>query len=234
MVGHLSMDSEPSQETNAKVPKIVIKLKVKLPPPPDTTAKIIRTNVKHNIPKALRDGVFSKYCPDLNNAFCFVGCGEKITPFNFECGHVKSAHDEGLATLDNLRPICSRCRWIHGLKNMYDYIKECGFTPIDITQESHAASASAPASASSSQPILVPRLVDSPMHVVNESIKAISSVNKLKKESIDNEFLREAKILKYTKKIIKCWGKWYKDYTIRNRCHQMLLDLIAKMISIDP
>jgi hypothetical protein len=83
------------------------------------------------ISKALRDAVFSKYCPDYNNAYCYVGCGEKITPFNFECGHVTSCFEGGPTILENLRPICGRCNRSMGAKNLNDFIKECGFHSIE-------------------------------------------------------------------------------------------------------
>ena len=88
---------------------------------------------RHVISKALKDSVFSKYCQSYDNAFCYVGCGEKITPFNFECGHVVSINDDGETTLDNLRPICSRCNKSMGTKNMEDFIKECGFKKFPVT-----------------------------------------------------------------------------------------------------
>lgn len=80
-----------------------------------------------SMPKALKEAVFRKYCESLDNAMCFVGCGEKITPFNFECGHVIAHVDGGPSTIDNLRPVCSRCNRSMGVKNMDDFIRECGF-----------------------------------------------------------------------------------------------------------
>jgi hypothetical protein len=82
------------------------------------------------IPKAVRTAVFLKYCPDFNNAFCYVGCGEKITPFNFECGHVISDYDGGETTLENLRPICGQCNGSIGTRNLEKFITEYGFKKI--------------------------------------------------------------------------------------------------------
>jgi hypothetical protein len=89
---------------------------------------ITSTPVKRKaIPKSLRDNVFSTYCKSYDDAQCFTGCGEKITPFNFECGHVIAVECGGMNTIENLRPICSRCNKSMGIKNMNDFIKECGF-----------------------------------------------------------------------------------------------------------
>lgn len=80
-----------------------------------------------SINKALRGVVFSKYNPSYDNAYCYVGCGEKITPFNFECGHVIAFSNGGETTLSNLRPICGCCNKSMGSQNMEDFIKQYGF-----------------------------------------------------------------------------------------------------------
>lgn len=90
-------------------------------------SEIIKKTTKTIIPKALRDTVFTTYCKSYDNAQCFVGCGDKITPFNFECGHVVSEHNGGKTTIENLRPVCGRCNRSMGTKNMYDFMKTCGF-----------------------------------------------------------------------------------------------------------
>lgn len=90
-------------------------------------SKIDTSHKRKSIPKALRDKVFSTYCSSYDNATCMVGCGEKITPFNFECGHVISVANGGGNTIENLRPICSRCNRSMGTENMDEFIKNCGF-----------------------------------------------------------------------------------------------------------
>jgi NADH:ubiquinone oxidoreductase subunit C len=100
-----------------------------------TTVPVEKVEVKRRsvIPKALRDSVFTTYNQgSYDSAYCSVGCGERITPFNFECGHVISYCHGGEAKLDNLRPICSRCNRSMGAKNMDEFIKECGFIPVKI------------------------------------------------------------------------------------------------------
>ena len=37
------------------------------------------------IPKALRVAVWNKYYQCKDNALCYVGCGEHISSFNFDC-----------------------------------------------------------------------------------------------------------------------------------------------------
>lgn len=44
---------------------------------------------KEKIPKAVRTAVWNKYVGvDNSMSVCFVGCGEKISINNFECGHI--------------------------------------------------------------------------------------------------------------------------------------------------
>jgi hypothetical protein len=82
---------------------------------------------KQSIPKALRDVVFMRYCPSFDKVYCYVGCGDKITPFDFVCGHVVSEVNGGLLTSDNLRPICNRCNHSIGTNNMREFVKKYGF-----------------------------------------------------------------------------------------------------------
>ena len=79
---------------------------------------------KQYIPKPLRDTVFSIYCQSYDNAYCYVGCREKISPFNFECGYIISPKNGGITNVDNLRPICGHCSKLMGSKNMHEFIVE--------------------------------------------------------------------------------------------------------------
>ena len=94
----------------------------------DPIQKIPGPAKRGNISKALRSAVFGRYQLSFDQAYCYVGCGGKLDPFNFECGHVSSCKEGGETTLDNLRPICERCNRSMGAKNMYLFVKECGFT----------------------------------------------------------------------------------------------------------
>jgi hypothetical protein len=100
---------------------------VNLPCKKPTKEPMDSPHKKSSIPKSLRDTVFSRYCQSYNDAHCYVGCGEKLSPFNFECGHIVPEKNGGETTIDNLRPICGRCNKSMGTKNMFDFIRDCGF-----------------------------------------------------------------------------------------------------------
>jgi 5-methylcytosine-specific restriction endonuclease McrA len=66
---------------------------------------------KKKIPLAMREQVWLVYLGD--RAFkhkCHVKwCENIITPFTFEVGHNVPESKGGATSLDNLRPICSKC-----------------------------------------------------------------------------------------------------------------------------
>ena len=65
---------------------------------------------KKSIPKALREQVWISYFGKKFQHKCHVKwCTNKITVFDFECGHNIPESKGGETTLANLRPICSRC-----------------------------------------------------------------------------------------------------------------------------
>lgn len=67
-------------------------------------------NQKAKIPKALREQVWIKYFGECFSSKCYVNwCSNVISVFNFECGHNIPESKNGKTTIDNLRPICSRC-----------------------------------------------------------------------------------------------------------------------------
>jgi hypothetical protein len=86
-----------------------------------------KVSVRPKIPKALRVAVWNRYHQDREYALCFVGCQTKITPFDFECGHVVAFANGGPTQLDNLRPICSTCNKSMGRTDMDVFIKTYGF-----------------------------------------------------------------------------------------------------------
>ena len=62
------------------------------------------------IPKALREEVWRKYIGTQYESKCtVVWCTNKITPFDYEVGHNIPHSKGGTSSVDNLRPICSRC-----------------------------------------------------------------------------------------------------------------------------
>ena len=81
---------------------------------------------RKRIPQSLRIAVWNKHIGRVYEGKCYVGCGEIITPFNFECGHIISHKENGRIELDNLVPICSTCNKSIGTKNVHTFIKEHG------------------------------------------------------------------------------------------------------------
>ena len=86
-----------------------------------------KTQESRHIPHALRACVFTTYIKDMNTAQCYVGCGARISPFNFECGHVVAVANGGKTVLDNLRPICGSCNKSMQTTNLFDFINMNGF-----------------------------------------------------------------------------------------------------------
>lgn len=62
------------------------------------------------IPKALREEVWRRYIGTKYESKCTIGwCTNTITPFDYEVGHNIPHSKGGTTTIENLRPICSRC-----------------------------------------------------------------------------------------------------------------------------
>lgn len=83
--------------------------------PPSPTCK------KH-IPHALRSQIWSFYIGlEKGTVPCFCCEDNKITPFNFECGHVVAESKGGPTDVANLRPICSTCNKSMQTKNLFEF-----------------------------------------------------------------------------------------------------------------
>jgi len=66
--------------------------------------------MKDKIPKALREQVWLVHMGKTFEKKCkIVWCENKITVFDFQCGHDIPESHGGETTLQNLVPICSRC-----------------------------------------------------------------------------------------------------------------------------
>jgi 5-methylcytosine-specific restriction endonuclease McrA len=75
-----------------------------------STRKITATEKRKAIPKALREEVWRRYIGTNYETKCTIGwCTNKITPFDYEVGHNIPHSKGGSSTIENLRPICSRC-----------------------------------------------------------------------------------------------------------------------------
>ena len=76
---------------------------------------------KKTIPKSLKKSVWIKH-----NGYNFlVDCPccklNKIDPFNFHTGHIKSEKTGGKTDIDNLIPICASCNLSMGIQNYHDF-----------------------------------------------------------------------------------------------------------------
>ena len=72
--------------------------------------KVTAIQKRTAIPKALREEVWRKYIGTQYESKCtIVWCTNKITPFDYEVGHNIPHSKGGTNSVDNLRPICSRC-----------------------------------------------------------------------------------------------------------------------------
>ncbi len=66
--------------------------------------------IKQKIPKALREQVWIHYIGKKYDSKCYINwCTNRINPFDFESGHNIPESKGGQVTLENLRPICTRC-----------------------------------------------------------------------------------------------------------------------------
>jgi 5-methylcytosine-specific restriction endonuclease McrA len=84
-------------------------------------------SLKKSIPKALREQVWINFFGKKFQHKCYVNwCKNKITVFDFECGHNIPESKGGSTTLENLRPLCSRCNKSMGNHYSIDEWQEKG------------------------------------------------------------------------------------------------------------
>ena len=75
---------------------------------------------KQKIPKALREQVWLKHAGKNYSTKCAtVWCENKMTVFDFQCGHDIPESKGGETILENLVPICSRCNL--SMSNTYTF-----------------------------------------------------------------------------------------------------------------
>lgn len=86
------------------------------------------------LPAALRNAVWNTYIgAETGKSICFC-CGvESISRGVYECGHVQSKASGGSDMLSNLRPVCGLCNKSMGTRNMVEFIKDCGFITMAIS-----------------------------------------------------------------------------------------------------
>lgn len=83
---------------------------------------------KKKIPECVRNAVWNKYMGEAKRSPCYTGCGEIISAALMHVGHIQAESCGGETTIQNLRPICSKCNTSMGRKNMREFIAEWGFT----------------------------------------------------------------------------------------------------------
>ena len=75
---------------------------------------------KVKIPKALREQVWLKqFGKNYTSKCATIWCENKITVFDFQCGHDIPESKGGETILENLVPICSRCNL--SMSNTYTF-----------------------------------------------------------------------------------------------------------------
>ena len=76
---------------------------------------------KTKIPASLKAEVWQRCIGDTYVAKCAVTwCSAQVTPFTFEAGHNIPESKGGETTVDNLRPICSKCNKAMGNRYTID------------------------------------------------------------------------------------------------------------------
>jgi 5-methylcytosine-specific restriction endonuclease McrA len=76
---------------------------------------------KEKIPIALREQVWLKYMGEVFKGKCStLWCANIITVFDFQSGHNIPESKGGATTIDNLRPLCSRCNQSMGNTYTFD------------------------------------------------------------------------------------------------------------------
>ena len=120
-----SSDSQIVKKKKPKIQKKIIKYVTK-----SSDSQIVKKKkpkIQKKIDPILRMKIWEIYIGQKTNGKCYC-CWEKtITPFTFcntfHAGHIISRHNGGLASIDNLLPICRDCNMQMGCENWDSYIK---------------------------------------------------------------------------------------------------------------
>ncbi len=78
--------------------------------------RAVSSSRKPQLPQSLRAHVWLAAFNDKTTGKC--PCGQQITCFTFECGHIVAACQGGSDNPSNLRPICALCNKSMGMRNM--------------------------------------------------------------------------------------------------------------------
>jgi len=82
---------------------------------------LITMTKKEKISHALKVEVWNTYIGAEKGIGMCHCCQKKIDSKHFECGHIISEKNNGIANLNNLRPVCDLCNKSMGTKNMNDF-----------------------------------------------------------------------------------------------------------------
>jgi len=79
---------------------------------------------KNKIPAALREQVWLNHCGRKFESKCrVIWCKNKISVFDFQCGHICAEAHGGSTTLENLIPLCQRCNQSMGTMHLNQWTK---------------------------------------------------------------------------------------------------------------
>lgn len=89
-----------------------------------TSATLITKQRKNKIPAALREQVWIRHCGRHFESKCRVHwCKNRISVFDFQCGHIHAEAQGGPTTLENLIPLCQRCNQSMGTMHFDQWSK---------------------------------------------------------------------------------------------------------------
>lgn len=81
-------------------------------------------SVRSTISVQLKTQVWQNEFGESRRGTCPVkGCTQDIRRGDFRCGHIISLFNQGVSSLNNLRPICANCNHIMGTRNWPEYEK---------------------------------------------------------------------------------------------------------------
>ncbi|MCK4967777.1 MAG: hypothetical protein KAS12_01865 [Candidatus Aenigmarchaeota archaeon] len=83
---------------------------------------------KEIIPAAVKQAVWNQYIGEESGlGFCYCCQNSYISQGNFACGHVLAENNGGKITIENLRPICTKCNSSMSTADMEEFIVKHGF-----------------------------------------------------------------------------------------------------------
>lgn len=89
-----------------------------------SSALITAKHRKNKIPAALREQVWLHHCGRRFDSKCrVIWCKNRITAFDFQCGHICAEAQGGPTTLENLIPLCQRCNQSMGTMHLDEWTK---------------------------------------------------------------------------------------------------------------